>query len=74
MRSASHAGATGMPEATPSSRPTEQMECRSRQTCPSHGIRREVPLQVVVPGVLARPNYICADCGMELMTITRWEG
>lgn len=45
------------------------MECRSWESCPSYGRRYTVPLQQVVPGVLARPNFVCADCGMELMLV-----
>lgn len=51
-----------------------QMECRSWMSCPSYGERRQVPLAPVVPGVLARPAFICADCGMELLTIVEEGG
>lgn len=43
------------------------------QDCRRFGDRAWVPLKVVVPGVLARPNFVCADCLMELALVTEKE-
>jgi hypothetical protein len=47
--------------------------CMSSASCPSFGNRLPVTLEVVAPGVLARPNFVCADCLMELAMITEKE-
>lgn len=49
------------------------LECRSAPSCPAYGKRRKVPLFVVVEGVLARPGFLCADCHMELMDVSKTE-
>lgn len=49
------------------------MECRSWESCPSYGRLYRVPLYEVVPGVLARPHFVCADCGMELFKLSDLE-
>jgi hypothetical protein len=47
--------------------------CRGLASCPSYGKRFHVILQYAAPGVLARPNYVCADCLMELALVTEEE-
>lgn len=49
---------------------TVELICLSDQNCPRHGDRVIVPLRPVAPGVLACPNFICADCRMELARVT----
>lgn len=43
------------------------------ENCGRFSTKSVVPLQYVVPGVLARPNFICADCLMELALVTEEE-
>lgn len=45
---------------------TINLICRGLDSCPSYGDRFSVALPMIAPGVLARPNFICADCFMEL--------
>jgi len=47
--------------------------CRGLASCPSYGKRFHVTLQYAAPGVLARPNFVCADCLMELALVTEEE-
>jgi hypothetical protein len=49
------------------------LTCLSTSSCPSFGKRSPVTLEPVAPGVLARPNFICADCLMELALVTEKE-
>lgn len=49
------------------------LTCLSTSSCPSFGKRLPVLLYAVAPGVLARPNFICADCLMELALVTEKE-
>lgn len=52
---------------------TVELVCRGLASCPSFGYRFSVTLQCVAPGVLARPNFVCADCLMELALVTEEE-
>ena len=47
--------------------------CRGLTFCPSYGKRFRVVLQYAAPGVLAYPNFVCADCLMELALVTEEE-
>ncbi len=46
------------------------LECRSFPSCPHYGKRRRVPLFLVVDGVVARPNFYCTGCHLELLDVT----
>lgn len=50
--------------------PSVELVCLSDHSCPRFGDRVLVRLRTVAPGVLARPNFICADCLMELANVT----
>lgn len=43
------------------------------EDCSRFGERAMVSLDLVAPGILARPNFVCADCLMELALVTEEE-
>jgi len=63
----------GITRSAPPEVPAVQLICRSSSECPRFGDRVWVTLQYVAPGVLARPNFVCADCLMELAQVTEEE-